>query len=415
MINVQRVATGRPTTMLLCIALLVAFASPTTALAGQDRYDQARELAFAGDREGARVILRDLLTDSPNNWDARILLGRTLAWDKRYDEARAELQSVVQAKPRYADARNALVDVELWSDHPEQAIAVLDDGLAHDPNNTDFLLKKATAQKKIGLEGDAMVTLDRLLDRDPSNERAAEMFRSLRVERAQNKFGIGYGYTDMDTLSSAWHGASAQLSRRTPIGSFAVRMNWSRRFDSTAKQFEVDGYPRIMNGLYAYVNYGYSADRLYPNHRYGAELYANLPHGIELSGGFRHLVFDNSEVTMYTGTVAKYVGNWWISLRPYITPKSAGTSQSYALTVRRYFGDRDTFVGVTAGGGSSPGELQDVTDLLRLDSRKVGVRVSWAFTDLFILKASARYGWEELINNRDRNELSFALGFDRRF
>lgn len=402
-------------TLVACCTLLLALAVPANAGAAQDRFMQARELAFDGDREGARQVLRELLDENPDHWDARILLGRTLAWDKRYAEAREELLIVVRAKPNYSDARNALVDVELWSDHPEVAIGFLDDGLASSPNNEDFLYKKAAAQRQLGMLRDAMITLDRLLDRNPSHERGAKMFASLRVRRAKNKFGLGYGYTDVDTLSSAWHGASAQLSRRTSLGSFALRANWSRRFDRTATQFEIDAYPRIMDGLYAYVNYGYSADKLYPKHRFGGELYANLPKGVELSAGFRRLQFGGSDVTIYTGTVAKYVGNWWISLRPYVTPKSIGTSQSYALTVRRYFGNRDTFIGLTAGTGSSPNDIQDVTDLTRLDSRKLGMRASWAFTDLFTLTLGARYGWEELVAGRERNQFNVALGIDRRF
>ncbi len=399
----------------VCFALLMVLVVPGNASAGQDRFTQARELAFDGDREGAREILRELLEAKPNHWDARILLGRTLAWDKRYEEAREELLIVVRAKPNYSDARNALVDVELWSDHPEAAISFLDEGLASSPNNEEFLFKRAKAQRDLGMLPDAMVTLDRLLDRNPSHVQGAKMFSSLRVRRAKTKFGLGYGYTDVDTLSSAWHGASAQLSRRTGLGSVSLRANWSRRFDSTATQFEIDAYPRIMNGLYAYVNYGYSADRLYPKHRFGGELYANLPKGVELSAGFRRLQFGSSDVTIYTGTVAKYVGNWWISLRPYITPKTEGTSQSYALTVRRYFGNRDTFIGLTAGTGSSPNDIQDVVDLARLDSRKLGMRASWAFTDLFILKLGARYGWEELVRGRERNQFNVALGIERRF
>jgi len=398
-----------------CLVLLTALAAPGNASAGQDRFNQARELAFAGDREGAREIIHELLATQPNHWDARILLGRTLAWDKRYEEAREELLVVVRAKPNYSDARNALADVELWSEHPAAALALLDDGLARSPNNEDFLYKKAKAQRDLGMLPDAMVTLDRLLDRNPSHTQGASMFASLRVRRARNKFSLGYGYTEVDTLSRAWHGASAQLSRRTGLGSVLLRVNWSQRFGSRATQFEIDAYPRIMDGLYVYVNYGYSADRLYPEHRFGGELYANLPRGVELSAGFRRLQFANTDVTIYTGTVAKYVGNWWISLRPYITPKSIGTSQSYALTARRYFGNRDSFIGLTVGTGSSPGDIRDVVDLVRLDSRKVGMRVSWGVSDLFSLKLGAGYGWEELASGRVRNEFNVAFSIERRF
>ena len=125
-----------------------------------------------------------------------------------------------------------------------------------------------------------------------------------------------------------------------------VRANYANRFREDTAQYEIDAYPRLAKGLYAYVNYGYSSHRFFPKNRVGGELYANLPHGVELSGGFRWLQFESSEVTIYTGTIAKYQGNYWISLRPYITPKSEGTSQSYNLTVRRYFGGPDNYLGV---------------------------------------------------------------------
>lgn len=397
----------------LLVALVILLV-PMRAEAA-DRYKEARGLAFSGQREAARVILTELLVDKPNHWDARILLGRLFAWDKRYNEAREQLLVVVRAKPNYADARNALADVELWSDHPERALDFLEDGLSRKPTNEEFLYKKAVAQRKLGDMRGAALTLDQLEDVNPAHTRGNKLFASLRLQRMRHKVGFGYGYTDIDTLSAPWHAGSFQLSRRTGMGTVALRVNYANRFQRGATQYEIDAYPKIAHGLYMYVNYGYSSSRLYPKHRYAGELYANLPGGVEISAGARRLVFGSSTVTIYTGTLAKYQGNWWISFRPYITPKSVGTSRSYQLTVRRYFGDADTYFGVTGGRGSSPGDVHDISDLIRLDSWKIGFRMQKKLGDVFILKLSGRYGWEELLGNRERRRFNLGLGIVRRF
>ena len=49
----------------------------------------ARGRALAGDYETARIICSKLLRVIPNFHDARALLGRTYAWQRRFDEARA--------------------------------------------------------------------------------------------------------------------------------------------------------------------------------------------------------------------------------------------------------------------------------------------------------------------------------------
>jgi len=417
MINADRfVAVARARLRRLgAMTLLLSLMLPTAAMAMQDRFQQARTLAFDGQRQEARAILQQLLQDKPEFWDARILLGRLYAWDKQYDEAREHLLQVVRAKPGYTDARSALADVEIWSGNYERAVGLLDEGLSSHPTNQDLLYKKALAQRKLGDYSGASVTLEQLHDVNPAHAQAARLYASMREQRRRNKFSLNYGYTDINRLADPWHIGSVQVSRRTGIGTVVGRYNYTNRFGRSAQQFEIDAYPRIVNGLYAFINYGYSDDSLFPQNRYAAELYANLPGGIELSGGFRYLDFRSSKVTIYTGTLAKYLGNWWLSFRPYITPKAIGTSRSYQFTARHYFGDADNYLGVTGGVGSSPGELLDVTDLVRTDSWKVGLRLQKSLGDAFLLKLSGRYSDEDLISGANRRELGFGIGFERRF
>lgn len=396
------------------VALVVTLALPVTALAQSD-FDRARELAFAGSRDEARTLLMELLEERPEHWDARILLGRLYAWDGRYQEGREHLLVVVRAKPDYADARVALADLELWSDNPERALEVLEEGLRREPTRQEFLLRAARAQKDVGELERAAVTLDRLLDVNPSHGDGQRLFRSLRRDRMRSKMGLSYGYTGLDDLDRPWHEASFQLGTRTGIGTVIARVNWANRFERNTAQYELDAYPKLFDGLYLYLNYGYSPFALYPRHRMGAEAYVNIDGGIELSAGLRHLKFESRDVTIYTGTLAKYQGSWWIAFRPYITPKDLGTSRSYQVTVRRYFGNADSYLGVIGGIGSSPGEFTDSTDLLRNDSWKVGLRGQVPLGDVVLLKYSGGYGWEEFTSGRERRSFSFNFGFERRF
>lgn len=403
----------RATLPLLGIFLALV-ALPTAALAESD-YDRARSLALSGERDAAREMCHVILADNPGHVDARILLGRLYAWDGRYEEAREQLLDALRRKPDYADARNALVDVELWSDHPARALELVDEGLRREPTHADFLYKRGRALVDLGRDGEAGRTVDRLLRLHPTHERGNDLFRSLRKGRVRHSFALDYGYTDVDTLSDPWHEASLALKTRTGIGTVIGRVNYANRFAQSASQYEIDAYPSLASGVYAYLNYGYSDDSLYPRHRYGAELYAGLPGSFELSGGFRRLEFASTDVTIYTGSLAKYVGNWWISLRPYVTPKDEGTSRSYNLAVRRYLGSADSFLELSAGTGSSPDDIETTVDLARLDSWKVGARLEQALGDLVILKLRVGYDREEFAFDRIRRELGVTLGIERRF
>lgn len=395
--------------------VLILVCSLSGAAFAADDFDRARELAFAGERDEARELLNELLEERPEHWDARILLGRIHAWDGRYEQAREHLRVVVRAKPDYADARVALADVELWSGRYEEALVVLEEGLHRQPVRQEFLLRTARVQGKLGHQKQASVTLDRLLEINPSHSEGQKMFRNLRLENSRYKFGVSYDYTSLDDLDAPWHEASFQLSRRTGIGSVIGRVNYANRFEQSTAQYEIDAYPKLADGLYVYLNYGHSPYRLYPRHRYGGEVFASLPGSFEVSAGFRRLLFDSSDVTVYTGTLAKYQGNWWIALRPYVTPKDDGTSRSLQLSARRYLSNADTWLQLTVGAGSSPGEVEDTTDLLREDSRKIGLRSQSLLGDWFILKLEAGYEWEELTVGRERRSLTFGFGFERRF
>lgn len=219
-----------------------------------------------------------------------------------------------------------------------------------------------------------------------------------------------YSYVSFQGDIDPWQLASVSLGRRGIRGSLIARANYARRFGVTGTQVEVDAYPRLGRGMYAYLNAGYSGATIFPEWRFGGELFANLPSAWEASAGFRQLRFEGSPVTLYTGSVGKYVGNYWFSIRPYVRSKDTGTSSSATLTARRYFSDTDHFLGARVGYGSNPSDQVTPQDIDRVNSFSASVHGSGGPWTKVIASWSAGYDREELTPGQTRRSWPVTVG-----
>lgn len=106
--------------------LFLVFCSPLVVWS-QSRIDEANELAKQahelgkqGDSEAAIAMYRSALTKAPELHGARFLLGRLLAGLSRFEEARVEFATLVEANPQDAAARRgeatALLLLGRWRD-----------------------------------------------------------------------------------------------------------------------------------------------------------------------------------------------------------------------------------------------------------------------------------------------------------
>lgn len=219
-----------------------------------------------------------------------------------------------------------------------------------------------------------------------------------------------YGYVSFRGDIDPWRLASLSLSRRTARGSLIGRVNWANRFRASGLQGEIDAYPRVTRNTYVYLNAGYSKADIFPEWRFGGELFANLPAAWETSIGFRQLRFSGSPVTLYTGTVGRYLGNYWISARPFLRFKPSGNSFSTGLTARRYFADAEHFVGATVSYGSSPSDRVTPDAVERGNSFSAGIQGSTGISLRKLATWSLYRDREELENGRIRNSLAITLG-----
>ena len=393
----------------LLIASSPLFAQQDTLVLGVDElFSVARMRAFEGRHEDARVLLRKILKRSPDYSDVRILLGRTLAWDGKYDSARAEFGVVLKADARNRDALLALVDVELWSDRFQDAVSLCDQGLKLRPNDDELGIKKARALRNLGNDKEALAVLGRAEDANPSNPDIAPLRDQIRLMSLYYSVSANYTYDYFSEIYDPMHLGYVQVSRRTSLGSVFGRLNYGYRFKSPGIQGEVDFYPRIKSGIYAYVNYGYSGDDIFPKHRFGAEVYGRLPSSMEGSVGLRYLYFGpNSHVTIYTGSLGIYEGNFYFVLRPYITPNNSSFSRSLSFLVRKYNGDADNYFSFKGSVGFTPDERTIVLstgengkETYFLKSQNIGVGCQVALQTTLLLTATYDLTHQELIFSR---------------
>jgi YaiO family outer membrane protein len=190
--------------------------------------------------------------------------------------------------------------------------------------------------------------------------------------------GVDYTVSLFQDDFAPWHLGAVWVGTRRSAGTFIARANVARRFAKEGAQFELDAYPALGPKMYAYLNAGYSAASLFPERRYGAEIFRTLPRAYEASAGIRYLGFLGGPVTLFTGSVGRYTGRYWLSLRPYVRDTEDGLTASTTFMARRYANDPESWLGARIGYGRTPSEVADVSQLLRTRSVTAGLQGSHA-------------------------------------
>jgi len=399
------------------VSAQIKSAGDTTSL--ETLLNKARQLAYNNGRAEARKICFQILKRDSTYWDAAVLLGRTYSWDSKYDSSRIALNKVIVKKPGYYDAMEALIDNELSDDKYLSAIKYADEGLLYLPDNEMFLFKKARALNKSGKTKESTALLSRILQLNSSNKEAAKLLLDIKRVGRVNKFTMSYS-TDIFNGSTPWNFASASIGRKTAhFGSVILRYNFANRFGNNGHQAEIDAYPAICKGIYVYFNAGVSNKKNFPFSRLSIEPYFKLPKSFEASIGIRYMNFDanrifaldSNKVIIYTGTIGKYFGSYWISVRPYFTKGTDAWSKSASLTVRRYFGDEDSYISLNLGTGMSPDEQQYAfnPDLKFLKSNKISLDYQQKIAYRFIINCGAGYAQEEVRTGVKRSRYSLGV------
>ena len=384
--------------------------NPDTAFA------KARELAFNKQRKQAQDSLLLILTKYPDYLDVRSFLASTYSWDGAYKKARKEFSYVLKKDPKRKTDWIATINNELWGETPSNALKLATTALEHYPNDANILYLRASAEENSNNPEEALRTIKSVLHKNPDDKKAKEYKKNLINKLSFNIVGVSSSvdvYSKNERYLMQYH--SLKYSKQTKYGSVTGKINLSRRFQKNGVQYEVDLYPKITKGLYAYVSFGMSNTDLFPSTRYGAELYKSLPKGFEMSLGFRGLKYTKT-TTIYTGSVGWYTGNSYWLFRSYITPGDVSSSKSGTLNYRKYRSDADNYFKISVGMGFSP-EIDpfplNSNEIVNFDLKSQKLNIGYYFTS-----SNKRNAWgttfglrhEEKSFSRDEYFLIYSFG-----
>lgn len=394
---------------IIFFTVCIAVSSPVLAQLNQsvensdETFQRARQKAFAGKYEEARLLLLTILEKQPQHQDARMLLARSYAWDKQYNQARQHLQLVMEQMPSHEEAIHARIDVEIWDAQFQDALTEVSRGLEYYPSSDELLFKKSQVLSLLNRFNEALITLDQLLVINPQHERGMFLKSQLAAKQLKYDVGVKYGVDIFNRSFNPAHHASVQVSRINTWGTSIVRVNYTNRFLKQGVQPEAELYPKISKRIYAYVNYGGSTSILFPKHRFGAEVYGTVSKKLEASLGLRHLYFESfNRATIYTGSVGWYVNKYWLSFRPSLITNRLVSTYSSSITVRRYFKNEETYLDFSASVGLLPDErrfqsgVTPEVSTYSLRSKSAGLTWQQVLPDNFLMRTSLEATYREL-------------------
>ncbi|MGB3589274.1 MAG: YaiO family outer membrane beta-barrel protein [Tunicatimonas sp.] len=378
---------------------------------GDSLYATARSQAYIHQYDSAINNLRVLLANYPERYDAHLLLCSVYSWEQKFEQARTNYQVLLEKYPTVEVYRGA-GRVEMWDAAWADALALINRGLNNYPGDTVLTLLKAQILTELGRTKEGITLLEEML---PSPQ-ADSLLQELRPQNTKNAIRANYYYANFDAIFTPWHIGSVEYERRTKLGPVIARLSRSRMFDQIGKQAELDFYPKIASRTYAYLNFGISDRTVFPNLRWGGELFQGVGASTEISGGMRMLYFESATVRIYTAQLGHYAGSHWISARAFLTNIKETSNTAGAFTYRKYLRHSDHYFSLYANYGTAPIQVVSLPEILRVNTQRLAFDYKHAFWQRTLLvRFMAEYQWEEYVELRQVNRWGLEFGLEKRF
>lgn len=235
----------------------------------------------------------------------------------------------------------------------DSALVFANEALRYYPNSENFLQRRA-----LNLEGmkdyeGAARAADSLARRYPSadNKDYANLMASKGLK---NQFGLYYLNSNYDYASTNYNIATVEYRRFFKKGSWAARANYAGREQGTGLMGEAELYYTHNKTLYSYALAAFGNKIVFPQLRLGYSIFKTFGKEIEGELGARYLMTDSANAITAVTSVAKPFGDFWVNLRAYFISDEGDFNTSFNLTTRYYMNNRQDYLSVIAGLGTSP-------------------------------------------------------------
>lgn len=401
-------------------SLLVAliFFGATNALTAQKidldaHFEKARNLAFEKQYDSSRALLDEILTINPNYRDAALLKARTWLWQEDWQKGLVAAESLLSTDTLWMEAFWLRADALLWSKSYRQLTSIQ---AAVNWSATDSLLLKwykARAQHELKNYEESLLLTRELLDRGMTYTGLRLLHLANLQQSRQRHVQLDYQFSTFDAPIANWQWLSLEYAQKFLSGPLLLRGTYINRFNLSSTQIEAEWYPRINQKTYAYAGLGIGNGVLFPALRLGGELFRDLPHGYEMSAGWRYIQFTDSRIHSFTLAAGKYAGKYWIGLRPFIIPTLGNIYLTNTLQIRRYVGD-NSWINLTYGIGNSPDldfrlnspDAAPSNQIFLLAATLVRLDVQWQIAPQWSVKPFAEIKNEEFLPGNFRSRFS---------
>ncbi len=365
-------------------------------------YAKADEEANAGNWKLARKYCRQVLAEDPDHFEASLLMAQTFAFENKFDSARIISTKLHDVSPHNYDVLDLMVNIEIWNRKYKAAMTQVEKALAAYPNDENFLFKKAKIQYLAKDYKDALKTLDELLEINPNHEEGLALKNDILENHRYRDYVFVEDYFEFfkEPYLSRKLVTSTGISKWTKYGTYIAKVNMGEElpYKSLAFQYELEAYQQLFPTNYLYLDYAWSRNSFFPEHRGAVEFFQRLPKGFEVSLGVRFLYWTDP-TWIYTGSISWLHNKNYLAFRPFFSYQNSRWLDSYNLTYRRYFSDKEDYMYAMVGYGNYS------DDFIQLNPNpgnsylaQVGIlkfiTVRWFFL------ASAGYAYDDGYRNR---------------
>lgn len=387
-------------------------------------YEAGKVAAKAGNYDTAKEKLEDFLRVRSGDYDATVLLARVYYWQGKPLKALEIVESILNQASNDSETQLFLLDLLLATKQEERLLAYFMTLPSAMQKKPAFQFCRIKAWYQLERHEEALTALQSYLVSFPENQQARQLEQQLIRLLAKQAILLDLDFSSFNVPLDNWYSLAIGYENRLKQGPLQFRLHSAQRFQQTAFQLESDFYPTLNNKTTAYFGLGISNNTLFPGFRLGAELYRSLPSAWEVSAGLRYLSFRNNPLTTYTFSTTKYIGSYYINLRPFIIPFQGSVYLTSSLSARRYFKDVRHYLGLAVAVGNSPDmdfRLNDPNiealnpDLYLLDAFSLRLDYQKPFGNRFVAKPFLEYRNEEFQAGNYRSRSSLGISLIRNF
>ena len=327
-------------------------------------YNRAEEEAIAGNWKSVRKYCRQILDEDPDHFSASLLMGQVFAFENKFDSARIISTALHDIDPKQYDVLELMVDIEIWNRKYRAAMSQVEKALDAFPDDENFLFRKARIQYLSKDYQDALKTLDELLAINPDHEEGNELKKDILENHRYRDYVFVEDYFEFfkEPYLSRKLITSTGISKWTKYGTYIAKVNMGEElpYQSLAFQWEMEAYQQLFPTNYLLLDYAWSQNLFFPNHRGAFEFFQRLPKGFEASLGVRFLYW--TDLTwIYTGSVSWLNNKNYLAFRPFFCHVNSRWTDSYNLTYRRYFSDKEDYAYAVVGYGNYSDDFLQLT------------------------------------------------------